>query len=139
MVEMADTVRITIPSHPRYLSLVRMVSAKMAEFEGLGETATEEIRLAVDEACANVIKHAYGGAPDKEMTLEFSRDETGFRVTIDDEGIRAHPEMIEGRPLDDVRPGGLGVHLIRKAFDVVSFDRAKPTGNRLLLIRRRNH
>lgn len=135
---MTDAVRITIPSHPRYLAIVRSVSARTAEIHGLDQDAIEEIRLAVDEACANVMRHAYKGAEDKEIRLSFSGDKARFSVIIEDQGIKAHPERIEGRPLDDVRPGGLGVHLIRKAFDVVSFDRRKRKGNRLMLIRKRD-
>jgi serine/threonine-protein kinase RsbW len=59
----------------------------------------------------------------------------GFEVLIEDQGVKAQPESIEGRNLYDIRPGGLGVHLIKRAFDIVQFDQRKRKGNRLRLIR----
>jgi serine/threonine-protein kinase RsbW len=59
----------------------------------------------------------------------------GFEVLIEDHGVKAQPESIEGRNLDDIRPGGLGIHLIKRAFDIFQFDQRKRRGNRLKLIR----
>jgi serine/threonine-protein kinase RsbW len=59
----------------------------------------------------------------------------GFEVLIEDQGVKVQPESIEGRNLHDIRPGGLGVHLIKRAFDIVQFDQRKRKGNRLRLIR----
>jgi serine/threonine-protein kinase RsbW len=59
----------------------------------------------------------------------------GFEVLIEDHGIKVQPESIEGRNLDDIRPGGLGVHLIKRAFDIVQFDQKRGKGNRVRLVR----
>ncbi|MBI5641056.1 MAG: ATP-binding protein [Nitrospirae bacterium] len=130
-----DTTVITVPSHPKYLCVVREVSAKFAKVNGLDEAAVEEIRLAIDEACSNVIKYAYRGDTDKKIIVRFRMKRNGLEVIIEDNGIKADPGVIRGRDMDEVRPGGLGVHLIRRAFDVFEFDERKEKGNRIRLFR----
>jgi len=132
---MKDSTVIAIPSHPKYLCMVRDVTARMGKIFNVPETDIEHIKLAVDEACSNVIKYAYGGDTTRKIFVKFRLRKKGFEVVIEDSGIKAQPELIEGRSLSDVRPGGLGVHLIRRAFDVVTFDDKKKKGNRLVMVK----
>ena len=134
---MKESAAITIPSSPRYLSVVRTVTASMADFFGMTEREREDIRLAVDEACSNVIKHAYQGNSNRRIVVKYFLSDS-FEVVIEDSGLKARPETIKGRSLDDVRPGGLGIHFIRRIFDVCEFDPEKKRGNRLRLIRYRS-
>jgi anti-sigma regulatory factor (Ser/Thr protein kinase) len=133
---MKEAAVITIPSNPKFLSVIRAVTVTMAEMYGMADKVIEDIKLAVDEACSNVIKHAYRGDTEQRIVVKFVL-RRGFEVVIEDSGIKARPELIEGRSLDEVRPGGLGIHLIRRAFDVFAFDERKKEGNRLRLIRHR--
>jgi serine/threonine-protein kinase RsbW len=132
---MKDLAVIKVQSDPKYLSVIRTVTAKMGQLYGLSESATEDIKLAVDEACSNVIKHAYGGDTRQSILVRYKMTRKGFEVLIEDNGVEVQPESIEGRNLDDIRPGGLGVHLIKRAFDIFQFDRRKRKGNRLRLVR----
>lgn len=132
---MKDSVTITIPSHPKYLSAVRDVTVRMAGISGVSETTTEELKLAVDEACANVIKHAYHGDAGGKIVVRFKVTPKKFTVVIDDGGEKTDPARVVGRSLTDVRPGGLGVHFIKKTFDVFEFDPKRARGNRLRLIK----
>ncbi|UCH45851.1 MAG: ATP-binding protein [Nitrospiraceae bacterium] len=134
---MKDSAVITIPADAKYLCVLRSVTSKMAELSGLGNGEIEEVVHAVDEACSNSIKYACRGDSSKEIAVTFHFNDASFNVTIEDTGIKADPDAIRGRDLDDVRPGGLGVHFIHKAFDVVSFDERKEEGNRLSLVRHR--
>jgi serine/threonine-protein kinase RsbW len=132
---MEDSVMITVPSHPKYLSVVRAVTARMAQLHEMTEAVIDDLKLAVDEACSNVIKHAYKGETSRKITLRYTIKRGTFRVSIDDDGIKLAIEQMKGRSLDDVRPGGLGVHFIRRVFDVVKLDDRKRRGNRLILIK----
>lgn len=132
---MNDLAVIKIQSDPKYLSVIRTVTAKVGELYGLSESAIKDVKLAVDEACSNVIKHTYGGDPHQRIVVKYRMTKKGFEVLIEDNGAKVQPESIEGRNLDDVRPGGLGVHLIKRAFDIFQFDQRKRKGNRLRLIR----
>jgi serine/threonine-protein kinase RsbW len=132
---MKDGLVITIPSHPKFLSVTRAVTGRLAQLYELAEETVEEIKLAVDEACANVIKHAYKGDTSKKIMLKFQVTRGAFTVIIEDSGITVRTGQVKGRNLDDIRPGGLGVHFIKKVFDTFEFDKRKGKGNRLTLIR----
>jgi anti-sigma regulatory factor (Ser/Thr protein kinase) len=125
---------VTIPSHPKFLSVIRAVTATMGKIHGMDEMTIEDLKLAVDEACSNVIKHAYRGDTSQGIVVKFNLRK-GFEVIIEDTGIKADPTLVEGRNLDDVRPGGLGIHFIKRVFDIFEFDRKKKRGNRLRLLR----
>jgi len=99
------------------------------------DSVIEDMKLAVDEACANVIKHAYRGDTHQKIVVKFKLRKNEFEVIIEDNGIKAQPGLIAGRNLEEVRPGGLGIHFIKRTFDVFQFDEKKTKGNRLRLIR----
>lgn len=130
-----DRVTISIPSHPACLCMVRDVTARMAAAAGMSSETAEQVKLAVDEACSNVIKHAYIGDTTKRIIVKFRINRGSFEVTIDDTGLKADPESVKGRDLDDLKPGGLGVHFIKRVFDVFDFVPTKKKGNRLRLIK----
>jgi serine/threonine-protein kinase RsbW len=126
---------IKVPSHPKYLSLVRAVTVMMGVQNKVDDTVIEHMEHAVDEACSNVIKHAYAGDPNKEIGLTLRISPDAFEVIIEDSGLKADITSIKGRGLDDIRPGGLGVHLIKRACDLVEFNGKKKKGNRLRLVK----
>lgn len=98
---------------------------------GFPEDSAELIVLALDEACANVIRHAYGHDC-KPVRLEMVRLRDRVRFVLRDYGRSCDPAKIQSRALEDIRPGGLGVHIIRQAFDVVDY-RPCTRGTRLTL------
>jgi len=109
----------------------------MGELFGMHDSVIDDVKLAVDEACTNVIRHAYRGDTRQKIVVKFKLGKKGFEVIIEDNGIKAQPESIAGRSLDEVRPGGLGIHFIKRTFDVFQFDEKRTKGNRLRLIRYR--
>lgn len=132
---MKDYVTITIPSNPKYLSVVRSMTLKVGQINGMKEEVLEDIKLAVDEACANVIKHAYKGNTSGKIVIQYKTTPENYQVVITDNGIRAQNALLKGRDLDDVRPGGLGIHFIKRVFDVFELDEKKKKGNRLIMIK----
>ncbi|MBF0488973.1 MAG: ATP-binding protein [Nitrospirae bacterium] len=135
---MDNPIVITIPSHPKYLAVVRAAALLAAEICGMGAAEAEDIKHAVDEACSNVIKYAYKCDCTRKITVKFEDTQKSFQVTVEDSGSKARLEDIKIRELDEVKPGGLGIHFIKKAFHIVAFDKKKRTGNRLLLTRYKN-
>jgi serine/threonine-protein kinase RsbW len=133
--ETVGAVIVKVPSDPRYLCIVREVTAKVGQIHGISEDLVEQIKLAVDEACANVIKYAYGGNVHKRIVIRYKVRRGRFEVVIEDSGVKADPSVIAGRELEEVRPGGLGVHFIKRCFDIFEFDGKKKNGNRLRLVR----
>lgn len=93
--------------------------------------------LAVNEACMNVIQHAYGFAEDCLLRIEVRREGDELVTLICDNGRTARIEDLQPRALDDLRPGGLGVHFIRQLTDTMAYlPPSPPWRNRLRLGRR---
>jgi serine/threonine-protein kinase RsbW len=120
--------RLSIPSQTAYLALVRDVTRKMAEAAGFPEPTTERLALAVDEATTNVIEHAYGGDPQQEIEVRIEDRGPEFRVELIDTGRMVDPRTVPRvdleRYVSERRTGGLGVHLMEKIMDSVTFRRS---------------
>ncbi len=127
--------KLVISSDPRLLRLVRNFTEGMAEASGMDKKEAMAIKHAVDEACANVIQHAYGGARDKRIDIKYKKSRRTFEVIIEDEGPKCRQEDLRCGNLEDLSKGGLGILLIGRAFDEYFFDEKKKKGNRLRLIR----
>jgi len=119
---------LCLPSETAYLGLVRELTKRMAEVAGFAEPVAERLALAVDEATTNVIEHAYKGASDREIELRFEDRGPDFRVEIVDTGQMVDPRAVPRVDLDrfvsERRTGGLGVHLMEKIMDSVTFRRS---------------
>lgn len=100
----------------------------------LTEEEAATLILAIDEACTNIIRHAYQHRC-RPLRITFERRRCHLRVTLRDYGKNCAPSEIRGRALEDVRPGGVGVHIIRQVFDDVIYT-PKPRGTELVLIKR---
>jgi anti-sigma regulatory factor (Ser/Thr protein kinase) len=126
-------VTLTVPSHPKYLYVVRSALYPILVEAGFGRKDARKIILAVDEACSNIIRHAYEGDPTKTITMTTTDDADHFTVRLRDYGRKADTAKIAPRNLEDVRPGGLGTHFMGAAFDVVTYDTNQEQGTLLTL------
>jgi|SRR5579871_2738348 len=108
-------------SHPRLLHIVRSVVGQAAAMRGFAEEETQFIILAVDEACTNVIRHAYQGRTDGEMSICVREIQDGIEFLLRDEGTPADCSCWPKRSLDEVRPGGLGLPLIQAVMDCMEY------------------
>ena len=141
---MADTptdpeVQVRMISQPRFLAAVRALVGTMAQRLGFNEMQCGQISLAVDEALCNVITHGYDKRPDGQLWINLWALEgtpTGLKIVIEDLAAQVDPDAIQPRDLDDIRPGGLGVHIIREVMDEVTWERRSPKGMRLTMIKR---
>jgi len=131
-------VELNITSNAKSLPVVRGAVERMATMEGFGDEDAHRLILAIDEALANVIKHGYEGQPDKPITVALSTVKAedgrpGIMVEVRDKGRQVDPETIQGRSLDDIRPGGLGVHIIQSVMDEYRYS-CPPEGGMLLVM-----
>jgi anti-sigma regulatory factor (Ser/Thr protein kinase) len=77
--------------------------------------------LGVDEACTNVIRYAYRLRDDQLISLQMEGLRTCVRVRLRDYGDQVLPSQMKGRSHDMIKPGGLGLFLIRNAFDEIDY------------------
>lgn len=123
---------IEFASHPANLSLVREFVRQFLKNLAFSEVEKDLMVLGLDEACTNVIRYAYQHVPDQLICLICEEMEGGVRFRVRDFGMQSDPARMHGRPLDLVQPGGLGIHLIRKAFTQVDYN-LKKQGTELVL------
>ena len=128
-------IKFSVPSDPRYLPVIRGTMGSLAAAIGWDEPECRAIVLAVDEALANVIRHAYHSRPDGLMELEFRESAEGLEITLLDNGDAPDRSKICAREIDCDQVGGLGTHIIREVMDTVSYEEC-PLGNRFVAIKR---
>lgn len=126
------TLELHFSSDPRLLHIVRSVVGQTAALSGFDDDEVQFIMLAVDEACANVIRHAYGGRTDGQVVLRCAAKDKRIEFRLVDQGKPAEASRMKSRALEDVRPGGLGLHLIQSIMDEVRYDTGRD-GNELFL------
>ena len=133
-----SSIKLSITSTPAHLPVVRAALESVCKLMGFDEPTGGDIVLAVDEALANVIKHAYQGQSDKpiEITLRsIGGDKTALKIELRDWGEQAEPAKIKSRELDDVRPGGLGVHIMARCMTEVNYVHAPDGGTLLTMVK----
>jgi anti-sigma regulatory factor (Ser/Thr protein kinase) len=117
-------VRLTLPARPENVAVVRHVLGAFAEALQLPDPVIEDMRLAVTEACTNVVRHAYSdGEPGPVEILIRPAGDT-LQVIVSDEGRGLGPS-------DDTAGPGLGLPLIAALTHKLEIAPAGPAGSRL--------
>ena len=119
--------------------------AKMAGFD---ETAIFHIELACDEACTNIIEHAYGDEGKGLIHISYETDGDRFIVTFHDNGRTFDPDSVPIPPTvqadaatdatihETLKVGGLGLHFMRQLMDSVTFQSDPKQGNTLIMVKK---
>jgi len=129
---------IVISSSTDNLSLVR----SFIEFHGrelkLENKEIAHISLAVDEACTNIIKHAYKDSKNGKIKIKIDKKKNKLSVKLTDKGSHFDPSIIPDPNVEESQKmkkgGGLGMFLMKKIMDEVEYS-AKGKGNELILIK----
>jgi anti-sigma regulatory factor (Ser/Thr protein kinase) len=124
--------KLEFTSHTANLALMRNFVRRFLARHPFSEKQRTLMVLGIDEACTNVIRYAYDLRDDQPIALSVEALSTCVRMRLRDYGERTPVEKMRGRHHNDVKPGGLGLHLIRNAFDKVDYI-LKPRGTELVL------
>jgi anti-sigma regulatory factor (Ser/Thr protein kinase) len=122
-------IRLTLPARPENVSVVRHVLGALGDALALPTEVVEDMRLAVTEACTNVVRHAYAGG-DGSIEVVVRPEGDALRVTVADAGRGIGPSPDTAGP-------GLGLPLIAALTDSLEIERAGATGSRLIMSFRR--
>ena len=130
-----EGMEIRLSSDPRWLQVLRAAVGQVGHLAGLDPAMVEHLKLAVDEACANIIVHGYEGRRDQPILATLNLHPDRLEVRLRDYGKKVPPESV--RPLEPspFRPGGLGVHLIHCCMDEVTYRSADGPGMELTLVK----
>jgi anti-sigma regulatory factor (Ser/Thr protein kinase) len=134
--------KMELRSNPETLCAVRGAVAQLTERLGFSESECRAAVLGIDEALTNIIRHAYAGHPDRPIEVQFRRIRTSscakngeaLEIVLEDRGKKVDPKKMCGRALEDVKPGGLGLHFIRESMDALEF-RRRNGRNQLRLVK----
>jgi len=128
---------LNVPSRADRLKLIRNAVSETALFCGCQKDMARDIVIAVDEACQNIIRHAYGGSPNGEIELKICRGDGELIILLRDFAETIDISKVKPRDLDDIKPGGLGTHFIREVMDDVEFLTPPLDGGNLLRMMKR--
>jgi len=127
---------LKVDSRLENLSIISDFITKVMRQIGAKERSISEVQLAVDEACTNIIRHAYSERKDViTLTLELADED--LLITITDRGKPFDPSSIPPPDLeadvDERKTGGLGIYFMRKLMDYVNYSFDAEEGNKLTM------
>ena len=127
--ELKFPLELSVKSSTDNLSIIRDFIKNTALSLGYSNAVIGNIILAVDEACTNIIKHAYKYSPSGDIQIELNRIANKFIITILDNGIEFDPNLIPEPDIKEYykqrRIGGLGMYLMKKMMDEVVYSKYK--------------
>jgi serine/threonine-protein kinase RsbW len=134
--------RVKYPANFQQLDSIRDFVGETAQRAGFSSKEVYSIQLATDEACSNVIEHAYEGVTDGRIEVECEARDGQIVIVIHDHGKVFDMTTVRkpnlGKDLNEREVGGLGVYLIYKLMDEVSFLSSKRDGNTLTMKKRKS-
>jgi serine/threonine-protein kinase RsbW len=137
---MTQKFSLTVDSRLERLSEIADFIEIASRESGLDDNQIYDVQMAVDEACTNVIEHAYRGRSDGTIDIGCEKRGKEFIVTIQDFGERFDPKKISRPrtrdPLSKRNIGGLGIFFMHKMMDKVKFDFSSGHGNRLTMVKK---
>lgn len=131
----------TFPGRFESLQKISDFVVQAAQEAGLNPSAVYAVDLAVDEACTNIIEHAYGGEGRGEISCTCKATEKGLVVILCDRGRPFKPERVPppniNTRLKNLKAGGAGLFLMQKMMDEVHFKFSSETGNVLTMFKKK--
>jgi len=137
---MAAAQQLTVAGYFNNLVKIAEFIGRAAAQAGLDDQATYQLQMAVDEACTNIIEHAYGGEGKGQIKLLCTAKKNGLHVTIFDQGASFDPQSVPildvSAPLSERQRRGMGLFLIYNLVDNVQYKFDTPEGNCLTLFKK---
>lgn len=129
-----------VPSSTQNLAMIRDFVSKIGLQAGLDEGQVSMIEIAVDEACANVIEHAYGSDQTKEVIVRARLSDDDIEILVEDTGKGFDPASVEQKDLTRLiaerRSGGLGMRMMKMVMDEVQYNIKPGERNELRMVKR---
>jgi anti-sigma regulatory factor (Ser/Thr protein kinase) len=132
--------KLTFDANFDNLDEIREFVGEVARQSGFSDKEIYSIQLAADEASSNIIEHAYAGMGEGKIEIDCSISETEMKIVMRDHGKSFDPSTVPEpnikADLSERKIGGLGMYLMRKLMDEVSYESSADAGNVLTMIKR---
>jgi anti-sigma regulatory factor (Ser/Thr protein kinase) len=134
---------LRVPSSKENLAMIRSFVNSVGNRSGLSQSEVDLLELAVDEACANVIEHAYGGADaTKDVSVRATIDDDAIQIEVVDRGKGFNPDAVPVKSVSQLvqerASGGLGMRLMKQLMDEVHYQMIPGVKNELRMVKRIN-
>ena len=133
------TFSLHVPSSTENLSMIRDFVKSIGLQSGMGDMDVARLELAVDEACANVMEHAYDADDTKEVSIRAIVDDASVQIEVIDSGKGFDPAAVEQLKLEELvsakRTGGLGMRLMKSFMDEVHYEMKTGVKNELKMVK----
>lgn len=135
---------LTISGQYDHIKQICEFAAAGAQQAGLDEDAVFQVELACDEACTNIIEHAYGAEETGDITATWETTPQSFTITLRDNGRGFNPDTVEDPTFvkpntnpdpEKLKVGGLGIHFMRNLMDEVRYQFDEKQGNTLIMVK----
>ncbi len=115
---MTDILKFSVPGKPEYVGTVRLAISSLANCVGFDIEAVEDIKVAVSEACTNVVCH---GMADREECYEVACElgDSGITISVVDRAGGYDTTKYQSPKMDSPKEGGLGIFIIKALMDEV--------------------
>lgn len=131
---------LTVQASTDHLAQVRSFVANEAQSFGFGKQQVKDIQLAVDEAFTNIIEHAYKYNASQTVQISLDYKDDSFCITLTDTGrsfsLNNYQEPDVKKRIREKKRGGVGVYLIRKLMDDVTYHQNGGT-NEICMLKKR--
>lgn len=131
---MYDSLCISVPNKPEYVSVVRLTASAIASRMGFSFEEIEDIKVALAEACTNVIKHGMCNKIDN-YEIEFVMEENKITIEITDKGTGFSCKDVSEPDLNSPKEGGLGIFIIKSLMDEVDIKSDIGKGTEIKMIK----
>lgn len=129
-----DKFELEFTADPKKLRSVRERVQEACEAMGCDKKTVSDVVIAINEACMNIIQHAYKESSGGDIKLAIDMQGENLFVEILDYADPVDKAQIKPRRLDDVKPGGLGTHFIQEIMDEINYEHLDNSGgNRLVM------
>jgi serine/threonine-protein kinase RsbW len=115
---MPDTLILSVPGKAEYVSTVRLAVSSLAAQSGFDVETIDDIKVAVSEACSNILCHSKIG-DDGSYRVECTRHDGRIEITVADDGVGFDADSYETPDPDCLHAGGLGIYIIKALMDEV--------------------
>jgi serine/threonine-protein kinase RsbW len=130
---------LIFPGEYESLPIISEHIERITQKAGFNDRDTYAVQLAVEEACSNIIEHAYGGESRGEIQIICKSNSDKLTIILRDKGQPFNPNNIQepdlSKPLEELRSGGAGLFLINKLMDEVRFESTSGYGNVLTMVK----
>lgn len=124
-------------SDPKRLRMVRERVQEVVEGLGCSKKLISDLVIAINEACMNIMQHAYKGDKSGQIVLEIQTDSGDLQVVLTDFADPVDPEAIRPRDVEDVKPGGLGTYFIQEIMDDCTYGHLDNSAGNYLRMRKK--